>query len=96
MTGSFAYTGRGLWDGVTTRTDTERFVRLLNPMPNLENLLVSFDYWHPAELPNMPMRQYLHLDSKHGHYARRIEREGHTETARGSVQHRPCEQMLLL
>lgn len=61
ITGSFAHPGLGLWNVATTRTDTERFVRILNAMPNLEDLLVSFDYWYPADLLNIPMPRYLHL-----------------------------------
>jgi hypothetical protein len=63
MTGSFAYPGQGLWSDTTTRTDMERFVRVLNAMPNLEDLLVNFDYWYLADLPNMRKPRLLHLSS---------------------------------
>jgi hypothetical protein len=65
MTGYFGHRMRSLWwiDDSTTRTDTERFVRILNAMPNLEDLLISFDCWHPASWPNMPTRRYLHLNT---------------------------------
>lgn len=61
MTGSFAYPGLGLGSDATTRTDMERFVRILDAMPNLEDLVVYLHYWHSVDLPNMP--RYLHLPS---------------------------------
>ena len=74
MTGYFVQ-GQRWTDNGPTRTDTERFVRILNAMPNLDDLLVFFDCWHPETWPNIPSRRYLHL---HGSWFRtlRIMRDG--------------------